>query len=202
MTAASPVILAFDTSGHWIAAALLQGSDVLSSQCEQMARGQGERLMGLLEELLAKAGMGWRDLDLIGVGTGPGNFTGIRISVAAARGLALSLNIPAIGITAFESADRAQAFPYWVAVDAPREQVYLQRFDTQRSEPKLCLASGLSELDAPLIRVSNTSPGQRAKNIGALAFMKKGQPIARPAPLYVRPADAAPPRDPAPRILP
>ena len=47
-----------------------------------------------------KAGVAWRDLSAIGVGTGPGNFTGIRISVAAARGLALSLGVPAVGLDA------------------------------------------------------------------------------------------------------
>ena len=55
--------------------------------------------MPLLEDVLAEAGIGWRDLAAIGVGTGPGNFTGVRISVAAARGLALGLGIPAIGVT-------------------------------------------------------------------------------------------------------
>ena len=59
-----------------------------------MARGQAERLVPMLEEMLAEAGLGWRDLDALGVCTGPGNFTGIRISVSAARGLALALDVP------------------------------------------------------------------------------------------------------------
>ena len=68
-----------------------------------MARGQAESLFPTLEELLGEADTDWQDLDAIGVGIGPGNFTGIRISVSAARGLALSLGIPAVGISTFEA---------------------------------------------------------------------------------------------------
>ena len=68
-----------------------------------MDRGQAERLLPMLEEMLAEAGVGWRDLDGIGVVTGPGNFTGVRLAVAAARGLALALGIPAVGVTVFEA---------------------------------------------------------------------------------------------------
>ena len=84
-------LLAFDTSGPHCAAALLLG-DALHLRVDDMARGQAEHLMPMLEEMLAEAHMRWRDLDAIGVGVGPGNFTGIRISVSAARGLALSMN--------------------------------------------------------------------------------------------------------------
>jgi tRNA threonylcarbamoyl adenosine modification protein YeaZ len=81
---------------------LLSGERVLCARAEEMGRGQAERLMPLLEEMLAEAGVGWSDLDRIGVGVGPGNFTGIRISVSAARGLALGLDIPAVGVSGFD----------------------------------------------------------------------------------------------------
>ena len=68
-----------------------------------MARGQAESLFPALEDLMGEADTDWQDLDAIGVGVGPGNFTGIRISVSAARGLALSLGIPAVGISTFEA---------------------------------------------------------------------------------------------------
>ena len=72
-----------------------------------MDRGQAERLLTMLEEMLAEAGSGWAALDGIGVVTGPGNFTGVRLAVAAARGLALALRIPAVGVSVFEAlADR------------------------------------------------------------------------------------------------
>ena len=93
----SPRILAFDTSGPYCAAALLDG-DTLLAQVDDMPKGQAEHIMGLLEDLLAKAVLSWGNLDALAVGTGPGNFTGVRISVAAARGLAMGLNIPAYGV--------------------------------------------------------------------------------------------------------
>ena len=97
-------VLGFDTSAAHCAAAVVCGDRVLAERAEPMTKGQAERLFPLLEELLAEAGLAWSDLDAIGVGVGPGNFTGVRISVAAARGLALSLGIPAIGVSATEAA--------------------------------------------------------------------------------------------------
>jgi len=100
-------VLAFDTSAAHCAAALLSGGRIVARH-EALAKGQAERLMPMLDDLLRAEGLGWSDLDAIGVGTGPGNFTGIRISVAAARGLALALGRPALGVTLFEVL-RAQA---------------------------------------------------------------------------------------------
>jgi hypothetical protein len=79
-------LLAFDTSAAHCAAALLCDG-VVSVKSESMDKGQAERLMPLLEEVLAEAGLDWHDLAAVAVGTGPGNFTGVRIAVAAARGL-------------------------------------------------------------------------------------------------------------------
>ena len=97
------LVLAFDTSAAHCAAALLSGDQVLAQRHEPMEKGQAERLMPMLAEMLAEAGVGFGDLARIGVGTGPGNFTGVRISVAAARGLALGLGIPAVGISALQA---------------------------------------------------------------------------------------------------
>lgn len=197
----SPIVLAFETSQAWCAACLLGASDTPIVRVDHMARGQAEHLMILLEEVLAEAGLGWHDIDLIGVGIGPGNFTGIRISVAAARGLAMSLDIAAIGVSAFQAATR-QSTPYWVAVDAPRDQAYIQHFDTQKSVPELVSTTRLAELDAPLVRASDTSPEQRIENIATYARALVGQPKMAPTPLYIRAPDAAPPRHAAPVILP
>ena len=94
-------ILAFDTSAAHCAAALLL-PDSLILRLEPMEKGQAERLMPMLEDVLAEGGLAWSDLKALAVGTGPGNFTGIRIAVSAARGLALGLGIPAVtGLAAF-----------------------------------------------------------------------------------------------------
>ena len=96
-------VVVFDTSNQYIAAALYRGKQEVKSIIEFMPRGQAERLMSLLNELLQGASLDWSDIAKIGVCTGPGNFTGIRIAVSAARGLALGLEIPAIGISSFEA---------------------------------------------------------------------------------------------------
>ncbi len=66
-------VLAFDTSAAHCAAALLCGDRVLVERCETMSKGQAERLFPLLQEILTEAGLTWRDLDVIGVGVGPGS---------------------------------------------------------------------------------------------------------------------------------
>ena len=94
--------LAFDTSGPYVAAALQLG-DRTEVTVEPMARGQAERLMPLLQEMLAVHDLSWSDLDRLIVGIGPGNFTGIRIGVAAARGLALGTGLPTVGVSSLDA---------------------------------------------------------------------------------------------------
>ncbi|WP_371171299.1 tRNA (adenosine(37)-N6)-threonylcarbamoyltransferase complex dimerization subunit type 1 TsaB [Aliiroseovarius sp. 2305UL8-7] len=202
----SPLILAFDTSAAHCAAALLSGDKIIVSRHENMARGQAERLMPLLEEVLAEAQKTWRDLNAIGVGVGPGNFTGIRISVAAARGLALSLGVPAIGVSSLEAQALDAQRPVWSLIDARRDHLYAQylRPDGEHEHPTLLSAAEASALDGARI-----GPLTSIDPAPAIAFLARDrlavsdkQPILRPAPLYIRSADAAPPRDPAPAILP
>lgn len=191
----SPLILGFDTSGPHVSAALLRGTGTLSLISEEMKRGQAERLMPLLDETLAQAGATWADLTAIGVGIGPGNFTGIRISVSAARGLALGLSIPAIGVSSFAGTSLDETAPHIATVPAPRDQVYA--LGAGFPEPKLVPAT---EVDATLARAL-LAPAQLVTNIARIAAAGFDQNPPRPAPLYIKPADAAPPRDPAPVIL-
>ncbi len=196
------VSLAFDTSQAACAAALVAGSRTVT-RIDEMARGQAEHLFGMLEEMLAAEGLVWGDLDVIGVGIGPGNFTGIRIGVAAARGLAMALKIPAVGVSAFEAAAGVSARPLWVAVPAPRGQVWLQRLAPGGSEtPALVPQEALAGLDAPLLRAEERAGEARIATIAALALERRGESLPRPAPLYVRAPDAAPARDVPPVILP
>lgn len=207
MSASAPNILVFDTSGPACLAGLLasaQGEEIgpLLTRIEEMARGQAERLVPLLEELLAEGGLTWKDLDAIGVGIGPGNFTGIRISVSAARGLALGLGIPAIGISAFEVAAHGVPRPCHAAVPAPRDQAYVLDMGTPGAQPELVGAEARAALPGPLVDAGNLTYEARLTAMAAIAFERRAAPYWRPAPLYVKPADAAPPRDPAPVILP
>ncbi|WP_170385892.1 tRNA (adenosine(37)-N6)-threonylcarbamoyltransferase complex dimerization subunit type 1 TsaB [Ruegeria atlantica] len=188
-----PIILAFDTSAAHCAAALLQGESILLSRAEPMSRGQAERLMPLLEEVLAEADCTWRDLTAIGVGIGPGNFTGIRISVSAARGLALGLGIPAVGVSGFDAlAEIGDGLP---AIRAPREQVYVA---LPGQEPAL-MAQDQAESLGPLIL--NDDAKAQVQAIARLAAQNWQSTTTPPAPLYVRPADAAPSKDAPPVLL-
>ncbi len=170
-----------------------------------MAKGQAERLMPLVAETLGEAGIAMEALDAIAVGVGPGNFTGIRLSVAAARGLSLSLGIPAIGVTSLEALAEGAPRPVLALLDARRGAVYAQLFAPGGAEPP-ALVEDPALLPAGLPRVGEgpeAAPAAMplAEAIGRVALSRIGQPAARPAPLYIRPADAAPPRDPAPAIL-
>lgn len=183
-----PVTLGFDTSGPWCAAAVLVGETVVACRSEDMARGQAERLMLLLEDVLTDAGLGWTDLQRIGVGIGPGNFTGIRISVSAARGLSMGLTIPAIGVDGFAS--RAACVPKGqpVGVPAPQDKIYV-------ADPAPRLIQRAEKPDA----ITDVPPAELATAIARLAA--QSEDTSPPAPLYVRAADAAPSRDGPPVML-
>ena len=181
-----------------------------------MALDQAERLMPMLEEMLADAGVAWNDLGALGVGTGPGNFTGVRIAVAAARGLSLGLGVPAIGVTVFE----AMAWGHdaaLVARDARLGQVYLQAFGPAAFGPLLqpldaavpplppgtpVIGDFAEDLAGRLGGLATLPRLPLAESIARVALSRLGQDNPRPAPLYLRAPDAAPPRDPAPVILP
>lgn len=168
-----------------------------------MQKGQAERLFSLLEELLTEAKITWSDLSAIGVGVGPGNFTGIRISVSAARGLSLSLGIPAVGVSSFEAQAIDLARPVTSIIDARREMVYIQELsESAESLPELI------NMDELLIRTKGLSTVGPMQSVSVVAIARIAKQrytefnLARPTPLYVRAPDAAPPRDPAPVILP
>ncbi|WP_306372433.1 tRNA (adenosine(37)-N6)-threonylcarbamoyltransferase complex dimerization subunit type 1 TsaB [Roseovarius albus] len=210
-----PLILGFDTSAAHCAAALLRGEELVAERYEEMSRGQAERLMPLLEEILAGQGIGWRDLTAIGVGVGPGNFTGIRISVSAARGLALALDIPAIGVSTFEALRFGQDGTMITAVKGPADKTYVQVGEAapvlcgpeempdypSKAEPVLLAypsADALS-LKAELNEIQPCYP--LAEAIARKALARRFNQIEPPAPLYIKAADAAPSRDAPPVML-
>ncbi|WP_118135852.1 tRNA (adenosine(37)-N6)-threonylcarbamoyltransferase complex dimerization subunit type 1 TsaB [Oceanicella sp. SM1341] len=214
-----PLLLAFDTSAAHCAAALLCGERLLAARTEPMARGQAERLLPLLEEVLAEGGAGWPDLAGLGVCIGPGNFTGVRISVATARGLSLSLGRPAIGVSRLEALAFGLPGPVLALVDARQERLYAQLFGAGESAPRMTDAdtlaaeawpegltvtgAGAAALAARLgARAAGESDAPAPEALARLALARLGQPAPRPAPLYLRPADAALPSEKPPAILP
>jgi len=208
------LILGFDTSAAHCAAALLQGDRLLVARLEPMDKGQAERLMPLLAEVLAEAGKTWADLTALAVGVGPGNFTGIRIAVAAARGLALGLGIPAHGVTRFDALALDLPRPLAVVEDARRGEVYVQAFDGSDFPPRLAALADLPGLIGALPVVGSAAEAGTALTGGACLAPRYPMaeaiaraalhraPGPRPAPFYLRAADAAPPSDPPPVILP
>ncbi len=181
-----------------------------------MATGQAERLMPLLAELLAEAGVGWPDIARIGVGTGPGNFTGTRIALAAARGLALGLGVPAVGVDLFAARALDLPRPLAVVEDARRGEVHVQVFGPDGPQPPRRMEpSGLAAILGPLPVTGSAAALAAAQTGGpvlapvlplavAIARIAAAAPdgAPRPAPVYLRAADAAPPRSPPPAILP
>ena len=208
-------ILALDTSAAHCAAALLLGDRVAADISEPMAKGQAERLLPLAEEVLRDSGLEWRDLGLLVSGIGPGNFTGIRITVAAVRGLALGLGIPATGVSSFEAHAHGRQAPVRIALDARRARVFVQGFGTEPAEPCQIEDTEMAGLGRNVPWLSDVPDrveamtGSPATAIGlpsaaAMARVAAARPECTaflPAPLYLRPADAAPPAEALPRIL-
>ncbi len=173
-----------------------------------MDRGQAERLLPLLEGILATCCKDWRNLAALAVCTGPGNFTGIRVGVAAARGLALALDIPAIGVTRLEALAHGRPGPVLVALDARRGGLYAQTFHdgVPSAPPALTTPEGLPRGFLPLGAAARAgTPDARETpdptSFARIAATLLGAPQPPPAPLYLRPADADPAAEAPPRML-
>ncbi|MFQ5984614.1 MAG: tRNA (adenosine(37)-N6)-threonylcarbamoyltransferase complex dimerization subunit type 1 TsaB [Alphaproteobacteria bacterium] len=127
-------ILAFDSATVACSAAVWCDGAVRAHRSARLDRGHAEALMPMVVSVMAEAGLRYPDLDLVAVTVGPGTFTGVRIGLAAARGLALASGLPVAGITTFEALARAVPAParrgrrVVAALDARRDEVYLQAF--------------------------------------------------------------------------
>lgn len=184
-----------------------------------MGKGQAERLLPLLEEVLEEGGLRWSDLTALGVGIGPGNFTGIRISVAAARGIALARDIPAVGVSGLAAQAHDAGGTALASLDARRGGAYIQAFDAdgaplappEMGAPQDVALPALDTApvclgpfaDALAARTGGRVCAPRHTDAEAIAWIaaQRAQPgLPPPSPLYIRPADAAPAK-PAPALL-
>ncbi|MCR5857707.1 tRNA (adenosine(37)-N6)-threonylcarbamoyltransferase complex dimerization subunit type 1 TsaB [Mesorhizobium sp. J428] len=127
------ILLAIDTASSLCAACVFDAAAgrELGRAVEDIGKGHAERLMDVIAEALAAAGKIHADLGAVAVSIGPGSFTGIRVGVAAARGLALGLRVPAHGITtlsaiAEEARDTFPGCRIVASIDAKRDEIYVE----------------------------------------------------------------------------
>jgi tRNA threonylcarbamoyladenosine biosynthesis protein TsaB len=186
---------------------------------EVIGRGHAERLLGMVCAAMAAAGLRVADLDRIAVTIGPGSFTGVRVGIAAARGLALVTGCAAVGIgTLAVLAERARALagarPVLAVLDARRGEVYAQSFDrhgaplgppeataaelvAERVDQKILLAgAGADQILAELGQFDAARIVHRDAAPDVAALLRLGRhapaPASAPRPLYLRPPDAKP----------
>src|SRR5271154_5316716 len=127
------LILAIDTALDACAAAVLDSGagQLIAQESQPMKRGHAEALMPLIARVIKASGIAFASLDRIAVTTGPGSFTGLRVGLSAARGIALAANKPVVGLstlTAYAAPVVGQnaAQPVVSAIDARHDQVYFQ----------------------------------------------------------------------------
>ncbi|EJN05229.1 tRNA (adenosine(37)-N6)-threonylcarbamoyltransferase complex dimerization subunit type 1 TsaB [Phyllobacterium sp. YR531] len=214
-------LLALDTAANLCSVAIFDTETgmIVAQVSEDIGKGHAERLMALIEQAVASAGTSIREIGKVVTSIGPGSFTGVRVGVATARGLALALRCPAIGIStlqalAFDAGEIASGRPVLAVIDARREEIYAQFFDADGNgtsdpivaalpevierladyEGNLVLAgsaSGMvnSALDHPLDIVSTMATG----TIEAFARLgMQSADLSPPSPLYLRGLDVKP----------
>ena len=217
-------LLAIDTALDACSVAVLDrtdGGERVTSACEVLGRGHAERLMAMVGEVMAEAGLPFSALDRIAVTTGPGSFTGLRVGLSAARGIALVVGAPAVGIGTLDAlADMArnetgEGCQVFSVLEAKGPEIYGQGFDgdgTPLAAPVAMAAAGFGHELPPGALLAG---GGAAKVVAACertdlriaheaawpdiaAVVRLGalaDPLAHPPePLYLRAPDAAPAR--------
>lgn len=151
----SMLVLAIDTAMAVCSVALCRDAEVLGQQTREMNRGQSEALMPMIEQVMSAAGESMKALDLIAVTRGPGAFTGLRIGLAAARGLSLALGIPCLGVITTEVIAVAErhdgpqgkkASCLLVVLDTKRKDLYVQAFCSGADTAKLPRALAVEDI--------------------------------------------------------
>ena len=191
-------ILGFDTATSACSAAVWEDGRIAARRFEPMSRGQSERLMPMVREVLSEAGADFPDLDLLAVTTGPGAFTGLRIGLAAARGMALAGDLACFGVTTLDavaagvSETERQKANVLVVLDSKRAEVYAQAFRSDLrplSEAQALMPADLAALtangegDANRVLVAGDGAGQviqalKDKGIEAVLSTAPGVPDA------------------------
>lgn len=187
----SPWTLAIDTARERLQLALLQPDGALDTEIREIAKGHAEAVFPAIAALLGRSGQTYRDVERIGVSSGPGSFTGLRIGLSAARGLGLALDVPVLGISSLVALSLSRTGPSELIVDARRGQAYVQRF----SAPGVPAgAPVLADLKHSLEAAAREEPDDPMIDIALMArFAAAADPSDFPPdPVYIRAADAKP----------
>lgn len=200
----------------------MRGTAVVARRAEAMDRGHAEALMPMIEAALAEIGGRLAEIERIGACTGPGSFTGIRVGVAAARGLALGIGCPAVGIDRFAALAAGNALAPGDAGDAAREGAHEDAAIALAAPAGTVflrvLRGGVADgpdrrlpaadLAAPegVARLGDGWPGAPAEaglpDPAAIARLAALEPAPRrPVPYYLRGPNADPPREAPPPLL-
>lgn len=149
---ATPTLLALDAAAGACSAAVFADGSVRRREWVAMSRGHAESLMPMVAAVMA--GRDYNSLDAIAVTVGPGAYTGLRIGLATARGLALAAQLPVIGVSSFKAVARgarevgAPPGPMLVVLETKRADLYVQSLDTElapTSEPACLMPEAVAE---------------------------------------------------------
>ncbi len=159
-------LLAIETAGSGCSAAVAQGGAVLAAECRAMRHGHAEALFPMVERVMEEAGLPPSQLDAVAAAIGPGGFTGIRVGLAAAHGIALAVGARLIGVSSFAAvaarvaATRGGQCPtLLVALDSRRADLYVQLFAPDAAAPlaapQALLPDRLADFVASLVASSS-----------------------------------------------
>ncbi|MEW1844203.1 tRNA (adenosine(37)-N6)-threonylcarbamoyltransferase complex dimerization subunit type 1 TsaB [Nonomuraea angiospora] len=208
------LVLAFDTATPAVTAALHDGGQVLAEHTTIDARRHGELLVPTIQHVLAEADAALRDVTAVVAGSGPGPYTGLRVGLMTAQGLATTLGVPAYGICTLDAVAYGSglAEPFLVATDARRKEVFWARYADMRTRldgpfvdrPADVPVDGLpvvgagAGLYAEILGESDAPPYPYAGALAALAAerLAQGTPLDPPRPIYLRRPDAVVPGAP------
>ena len=208
------MLLALDTSGPLCSAGVYDktNNQLVVNRSDNIGRGHAEHLMVMISQMLESSQIDWPEFDQIACVTGPGSFTGLRVGLAAARGLALALKCPCLGVSVFEALAEhyGAGHPICVAMDARRNQLWMQNFDraaTPLDEARAVpIDDGLSAIHPGTRHIVGSGALILAKHDDQLTILDDvaSPPIetiarfaaklpstnSRPKPLYLRAPDA------------
>ena len=181
MSAQSVITLALESSAGLASVAVARGGEVLAQARHEAAHGHAAWIITLAEDALAEAKLGFDDIDVLVAGRGPGSFTGIRVALAAAKGLGLSLGLAPVGVSSLAAMAHGAALahgdadgpsPVISVIDSRRKSLYFQAFAPDGTamgevqdgsdEDLLALARTL-EASSPVIITGHDGPDLAAR---------------------------------------